>query len=108
LGGGGGLVVVGWRESAETDGGGFDARRGDGETRVSLSLKEMDQDNIARLPSVYNSLPSNAFRFLQVETFFFRGRETSAIRWLVQKKNPVAQSGGTASFQRKKIIFLIS
>lgn len=37
MGGGGGLVVVGWRESAETDGGGFDARRGDGETRVSLA-----------------------------------------------------------------------
>lgn len=54
----------------------------------SLSLKEME-DNIARLPSVYNSLPWNAFCFLQVETFFFRGRETSAIRWLVQKKKKI-------------------
>lgn len=71
----------------------------------SLSLKEME-DNIARLPSVYNSLPWNAFCFLQVETFFFRGRETSAIRWLVQKKNPVAQSGELHRSKEKRLFFL--
>jgi hypothetical protein len=57
---------------------------------------------------VYNSLPWNAFCFLQVETFFFRGRETSAIRWLVQKKKKIRwlRAGNCIVPKKKKLFFL--